>query len=85
MAVASALTEVECLGTLDRLSRLGALSAEELAERRSAVYRLLEAVEVVDVGRPVWRPTAASRRQWTLVIAGNFGRVAVEKRSRTRR
>ena len=54
-AVASALTEVECLRTLDRLSRLGALSAEELAERRTAVYRLLEAVEVVDVGRPVLR------------------------------
>jgi predicted nucleic acid-binding protein len=54
-AVASALTEVECLRTLDRLSRMGALSAEELAERRTAVYRLLEAVEVVDVGRPVLR------------------------------
>lgn len=54
-AVASALTEVECLRTLDRLSRLGALSAEELAERRTAIYRLLESVEVVDVGRPVLR------------------------------
>jgi predicted nucleic acid-binding protein len=54
-AVASALTEVECLRTLDRLSRLGSLSADELAERRAAVYRLLEAVEVVDVGRPVLR------------------------------
>ena len=31
------------------------LSADELAERRAAVYRLLEAVEVVDVGRPVLR------------------------------
>lgn len=54
-AVASALTEVECLRTLDRLSRLGALSTDELAERRTAVYRLLEAVEVVDVSRPVLR------------------------------
>jgi predicted nucleic acid-binding protein len=54
-AVASALTEVECLRTLDRLSRLGSLSADELAERRTAVYRLLEAVEVVDVGRAVLR------------------------------
>lgn len=54
-AVASALTEVECLRTLDRLSRLGALSSDELAERRTAVYRLLEAVEVVDVGRAVLR------------------------------
>lgn len=54
-AVASALTEVECLRTLDRLSRAGALSDEELAERRTAVYRLLEGVEVVDVSRPILR------------------------------
>jgi len=54
-AVASALTEVECLRTLDRLSRLGSLTADELVERRTAVYRLLEAVEVVEVGRPVLR------------------------------
>lgn len=54
-AVASALTEVECLRALDRLSRLGSLSGEEVAARRTAVYRLLEAVEVVDVGRPVLR------------------------------
>lgn len=54
-AVASALTEVECLRTLDRLSRLGALSEDELAERRTAVYRLLEAVEIVDIDRPVLR------------------------------
>jgi len=54
-AVASALTEVECLRTLDRLSRLGSLSETELATRRQATYRLLEAVEVVDVGRPVLR------------------------------
>jgi predicted nucleic acid-binding protein len=54
-AVASALTEVECLRTLDRLSGMGALSPEELAQRRAAVYRLLEAVEVVEVGRAVLR------------------------------
>ncbi|HEX9562828.1 MAG TPA: PIN domain-containing protein [Gemmatimonadaceae bacterium] len=54
-AVASALAEVECLRTLDRLARLGSLSANELAARRTAVYRLLEGVEVVDVGRPVLR------------------------------
>ena len=52
-AVASALTEVECLRTLDRLMRQGSLTAEELAVRRTAVYRLLEAVEVVDVARVV--------------------------------
>ena len=54
-AVASALTEVECLRTLDRLSRLGSLSEDDVAARRTAVYRLLVAVEVVDVGRPVLR------------------------------
>jgi len=54
-AVASALTEVECLRTLDRLGRLGSLTEEEVAERRTAVYRLLESVEVVDIGRPVLR------------------------------
>lgn len=54
-AVASALTEVECLRTLDRLSRAGSLSDEELAERRTTVYRLLEGVEVVDVSRPILR------------------------------
>jgi len=54
-AVASALTEVECLRTLDRLARAGVLQAEDLADRRTAVYQLLEGVEVVDVGRPILR------------------------------
>jgi predicted nucleic acid-binding protein len=54
-AVASALTQVECLRTLDRLSRLGSLSDDEVSARRAAVYQLLEAVEVVDVARPVLR------------------------------
>lgn len=54
-AAASALTEVECLRTLDRLARAGALTTDEVAERRTAVYRLLEAVEVMDVARPVLR------------------------------
>ncbi|MEK6612583.1 MAG: type II toxin-antitoxin system VapC family toxin [Gemmatimonadota bacterium] len=54
-AVASALTEVECLRTLDRLARSGALSADEVADRRAIVYDMLEATEVVDVGRPVLR------------------------------
>jgi predicted nucleic acid-binding protein len=54
-AVASALAEVECLRTLDRLSRLGLLSGEDLAARRTAVYRLFEGVEVIEVSRPVLR------------------------------
>jgi predicted nucleic acid-binding protein len=54
-AVASALTEVECLRALDRLGRQGALTADDVADRRAAVYRLLEAVELVDVARLVLR------------------------------
>jgi predicted nucleic acid-binding protein len=56
--VASALTEVECLRTLDRLMRAASLSAEELAQRRTAVYRLIEGCEVVDVARTVLRRAA---------------------------
>jgi predicted nucleic acid-binding protein len=54
-AVASALTEVECLRTLDRLGRAGVLSDKDIATRREDVYRLLEGVEVVDVARLVLR------------------------------
>lgn len=53
--VASALTEVECLRTLDRLGQSGALSRKEIASRREAAYRLLEGVDVVDIGRPILR------------------------------
>ena len=53
--VASALTEVECLRTLDRLGRSGALAEKDVAMRRQEVYRLLEAVDVVDVARPILR------------------------------
>jgi predicted nucleic acid-binding protein len=53
--VASALAEVECLRTLDRLSRGGSLDADELVKRRSAVYLLFEAVELVDVARVILR------------------------------
>jgi predicted nucleic acid-binding protein len=58
--VASALTEVECLRTLDRLGRMNRLSPTDLVERRAAVYRLLDAVEVVDVSRPVLRRASES-------------------------
>jgi hypothetical protein len=57
--VASALTEVECLRTLDRMARVGVLTDEELAQRRMTVYRLLEAVEVVDLSRPILRRASA--------------------------
>ena len=47
--VASALVEVECLRTLDRLSRAGHLSQQVAAVRREAVYRVIEALEVVEL------------------------------------
>lgn len=45
--VTSGLLEVECLRTLDRLRLLGHLSAEDVAVRREAVFRVLDALEVV--------------------------------------
>ena len=59
-AVASALTEVECLRTLDRMLQLGQLAETELAPRRVAVYELLEAVDVVAIGAPVLRRASQS-------------------------
>ena len=47
--VASALVEVECLRTLDRLSQSGHLSQEDAAIRREAVYRVTAALELVDL------------------------------------
>jgi predicted nucleic acid-binding protein len=51
--VASALVEVECLRTLDRLRLRGAIGDEDLALRREAIYRLLEEIEIVEAGRAV--------------------------------
>ena len=51
--VASALVEVECLRTLDRLRLRAGMSDQEIAARREAIYRLLEAMEVVELTRPV--------------------------------
>lgn len=56
--VTSALTEVECLRTLDRLYVGGRLDADALAERRAAVFDLMDALEVVDVAAPVLRRAA---------------------------
>jgi predicted nucleic acid-binding protein len=52
-AVGSALVEVECLRTLDRLRLRGHLLDEDLAMRRQAVFELLRRFEIVEVGRPV--------------------------------
>ncbi len=45
--VASALVEVECLRTLDRLRLAASLPERELVRRRETVYRILETLEVV--------------------------------------
>jgi len=47
--VTSALTRLECLRTLDRVRLTHAVSDADLAIRREAVYRLLEAMDVVDL------------------------------------
>jgi predicted nucleic acid-binding protein len=51
--VASALAEVECLRTLDRLRLRNAINDDDLSARREAVYRLLEEIEIVEPTRPV--------------------------------
>lgn len=51
--VVSALVEVECLRTLDRLRLVERLPETEVAVRREAVFRLLETTEIVDLTRPV--------------------------------
>ncbi len=51
--VASALVEVECLRTLDRLRLAERLSDEVIAERRDAVYRLMNSMEIVEVTHAV--------------------------------
>jgi predicted nucleic acid-binding protein len=51
--VTSALTQVECLRTLDRLRIAESLSDESLAIRREAIFGLLTTLSVVDVAGPV--------------------------------
>ena len=46
--VASALVEVECLRTLDRVRLRAGLSPEELASLREAVFRLSEEMVVIE-------------------------------------
>ena len=56
--VASALVEVECLRTLDRLRVAHGVPDAELALRREAVLRLLETLEVVEIGRTILQRAA---------------------------
>jgi predicted nucleic acid-binding protein len=62
--VTSALTEVECLRTIDRLrvlGKLGADGADDAVVRREAVYRVLEELEVVDLDARVLRRAAQAQ------------------------
>jgi predicted nucleic acid-binding protein len=59
--VTSALTEVECLRTIDRLRVLGKLGADDAVVRREAVYRILEELEVVDLDARVLRRAAQAQ------------------------
>jgi len=51
--IASALVEVECLRTLDRLRLRERIPDTDLAIRRETVFRLLEAVELVEPTRAI--------------------------------
>lgn len=54
-AVTSALAEVECQRAIDRLHLIGALPVEASATAREAIYRIIEAVEVVELTTAVMR------------------------------
>lgn len=56
--VSSALIEVECLRTLDRLRLKQQLNEAKLVERREAIFRLLEACELIDPSPPILRRAA---------------------------
>ena len=51
--IGSALIEVECLRTLDRLRFAEDLRDDDIATRREAVFRLIEAIEVIDLTHAV--------------------------------
>ena len=52
-AVTSALTEVECLRTLDRLRHREGLADAEVALRRESLFAFFGAISVVDLSRPL--------------------------------
>lgn len=55
LGVTSGLAEVECLRTMDRLRLLGELTAEAAASGREAIYRIMEALEIVELSGAVMR------------------------------
>jgi predicted nucleic acid-binding protein len=57
-AVASAVVQVECLRSLDRLRLRTALPDAAAIAHREAVYRLTETMELVEAGMPILRRAA---------------------------
>ncbi|HUF12672.1 MAG TPA: PIN domain-containing protein [Longimicrobiales bacterium] len=53
VAIRSALVEVECLRTLDRLRLRDDVGDRQLAERRESLHRLIAGMEIVEPSRPV--------------------------------
>ena len=51
--IGSALVEVECLRTLDRLRLAERHGDDIVAQRREAVYRLIDAMEIIEIGHAV--------------------------------
>jgi len=51
--VASSLVEVECLHTLDRVRLRTRMTDKDLALRRDTIFRLLDAMELVEPSRSV--------------------------------
>ena len=47
--VASALVEMECLRTLDRIRLSDEIADEEIALRRETVFKLLDSVEIIEI------------------------------------
>jgi predicted nucleic acid-binding protein len=58
--ITSALTEVECLRTLDRHRLRSLLTDEQIADRRGVLFRSLQDVDVVDLDRPILARAAQS-------------------------
>jgi predicted nucleic acid-binding protein len=56
--VASALVEVECLRTLDRLRLRASIPDREIAVRREAIFRALETLQIVEATAIVLRRAA---------------------------
>lgn len=53
VGITSAITEVECLRTLDRFRLRHAASFEEATRRRASLFELLESIDVLEIERPI--------------------------------